>query len=43
MTFGAGENTLRISPPLTITRERIDESLIILENAISEAEAEGLD
>ena len=43
MTFGAGENALRLSPPLTITPERIDESLIILENAISEAEAEGLD
>ena len=43
ITFGAGESAIRLSPPLTITRDRIDESLIILENAITEAEAEGLD
>jgi 4-aminobutyrate aminotransferase len=43
VTFGCGESTLRISPPLGITRDLMDESLEILETAISEAEGEGID
>ncbi len=43
VTFGCGESTIRLSPPLGITRELIDESLTILEHAITEAETEGID
>ncbi len=43
VTFGCGESTIRLSPPLGITRELVDESLAILEHAITEAEAEGID
>jgi len=31
-----GKSTLRIAPPLTITRELIDEALPVIENAIRE-------
>jgi 4-aminobutyrate aminotransferase len=43
VTFGCGESTIRLSPSLAITRDQVDESLTILEGAITEAEAEGLD
>lgn len=43
VSFGCGESTLRISPPLNISRDLIDESLTILEAAISDAEKEGID
>jgi 4-aminobutyrate aminotransferase len=38
LTLGCGESTIRIAPPLTITPERIDEGLGILEAAIQEVE-----
>jgi 4-aminobutyrate aminotransferase len=41
LTLGCGESTIRISPPLNISRDLIDEGLEILEIAISDAE-EGL-
>jgi 4-aminobutyrate aminotransferase len=37
--LGAGENTLRLSPPLLIDREQADAALAILEQCIQEAEA----
>lgn len=43
LTLGCGESTVRISPPLTISRELIDEGLTILEASIHEAEEKWLD
>ena len=43
VSFGCGESTLRISPALNISRDLLDESLTILEAAISDAEKEGID
>ena len=43
LTLGCGDSTIRLAPPLNITKSLIDEGLEILETAISEAEAEGLD
>ncbi len=43
LTMGCGESTLRIAPPLSITTQLIDAGLEILDNAIQEAEQEGLD
>lgn len=40
LTLGCGRSTLRISPPLNITRAEIDEALLILDEAISLAECE---
>ena len=37
--LGAGENSLRLSPPLMIDREQADAALAILENCIQEAES----
>lgn len=37
--LGSGKNSIRLAPPLNITRELIDEGLMILEDAITEAEA----
>jgi 4-aminobutyrate aminotransferase len=37
LVIGAGESTIRFSPPLNITREEIDEALNILEEVIEEA------
>jgi 4-aminobutyrate aminotransferase len=37
--LGAGENSLRLSPPLMIDREQADAALAILEKCIQEAEA----
>ncbi len=42
LTMACGKSALRISPPLNITAELIDEGLQILEEAISEAEQEGI-
>ena len=36
--LGAGENTLRLSPPLLIDREQADAALAILEQCIQEVE-----
>jgi 4-aminobutyrate aminotransferase len=41
LTLGCGESTIRISPPLNITQELIDEGLEIFEAAIQTAEKEG--
>jgi 4-aminobutyrate aminotransferase len=38
LTLGCGTSTIRVSPPLCITREEIDEGLAILDQAISFAE-----
>jgi 4-aminobutyrate aminotransferase len=40
LTLGCGISTIRISPPLNISRTEIDEGLIILEQAITLAERE---
>jgi 4-aminobutyrate aminotransferase len=37
--LGAGENTLRLSPPLLIDREQADAALAILEQCIQEVES----
>jgi 4-aminobutyrate aminotransferase len=37
LTLGCGESTIRIAPPLTISRDLIDEGLTILEAAIQES------
>lgn len=42
LTLGCGRSTIRISPPLSISRSEIDEGLEILEEAISIAEREML-
>lgn len=42
LTLGCGRSTVRISPPLNITREEMDEGLLILEQAIAIAEQEML-
>jgi 4-aminobutyrate aminotransferase len=38
LTLGCGKNTIRISPPLCITKTQIDEGLEIFEKAIAQAE-----
>ncbi len=38
ITLGSGKNTIRIAPPLNITRDLMDEGLRILEDAITEVE-----
>ncbi len=40
--LGAGENTLRLSPPLLINREQADAALAILEQCIHDVEAKAL-
>lgn len=40
LSLGCGKNTIRISPPLNISKEELDEGLIILEEAISLGEQE---
>jgi len=39
LTLGCGSSTIRVSPPLCITKTEIDEGLAILEQAISYAES----
>jgi 4-aminobutyrate aminotransferase len=43
LMLGCGESTIRISPPLNIPHRLLDEGLQILDAAIGEAEAQGLD
>jgi 4-aminobutyrate aminotransferase len=40
LTLGCGKSTIRIAPPLCITRQEIDEGFVILEEAIQIAEKE---
>jgi 4-aminobutyrate aminotransferase len=40
MTLGCGRSTIRVSPPLNITRQHIEEGLAIFEEAITLAEKE---
>ncbi len=40
ITLGCGKNTIRISPPLNITKDEIDEGFTILEEAITLGEQE---
>lgn len=40
LTLGCGRNTIRISPPLSITKKEVDEGLAIFEEAIKIAENE---
>ena len=39
MAISGGDSTIRIAPPLTITRELLDAGLEILSEAIAEVEA----
>lgn len=38
LTLGCGDSTIRISPPLSITRQEMDDGLMILDEAITVAE-----
>ena len=38
LLLGCGKSTIRLSPPLCITRAEIDEGLLIFEEAVSIAE-----
>jgi 4-aminobutyrate aminotransferase len=40
LTLGCGRSTIRIAPPLSISRAEMDEGLVILEEAITQAERE---
>ncbi len=40
LLLGCGKSTIRFSPPLCITREEVDEGLMIFEEAVSMAEKE---
>jgi 4-aminobutyrate aminotransferase len=42
LTLGCGRSTIRIAPPLNITRTEMDEGLLLLEESISIAEQEML-
>ena len=42
LTLGCGRSTIRIAPPLNITRSEMDEGLLILDESISIAEQEML-
>ena len=42
LTLGCGRSTIRISPPLSVTKSEIDEGLYIFEEAIQLAEQEHL-
>ena len=41
ITLGCGDSTIRISPPLTVTKSEIDEALLTLDEAIYVSEQEG--
>ena len=41
LVLGAGDNTLRLCPPLVITRDQCDFALETLEECLKEAIAEG--
>jgi len=38
LTLGCGDSTIRISPPLSITRQEMDDGLLIMDEAITVAE-----
>ncbi|TLY12567.1 MAG: aminotransferase class III-fold pyridoxal phosphate-dependent enzyme, partial [Thaumarchaeota archaeon] len=38
LVISAGRNTLRVIPPLNITREELDEGLEILEEAVAKVD-----
>lgn len=40
ITLGCGASSIRLAPPLVVTREQLDEGLAIFEHALSLAEAE---
>lgn len=40
LLISCGRSTLRIVPPLTITRELVDEALVVIEDAIRQVDAE---
>jgi 4-aminobutyrate aminotransferase len=40
LTLGCGKSTIRVSPPLSITKDEIDEGLEIFEQALTAAEKE---
>jgi 4-aminobutyrate aminotransferase-like enzyme len=42
LTFSYGNSTIRIIPPLVITREEIDLALDVIGNALEEAESKGI-
>jgi 4-aminobutyrate aminotransferase-like enzyme len=37
--LGSGKSSIRLAPPLNINRNLIDEGLLMLEDALTEAEA----
>lgn len=43
LLLGCGKSTIRIAPPLSVTREEVDEALMIFEDAISVGEREALE
>jgi 4-aminobutyrate aminotransferase len=43
LLLGCGKSTIRIAPPLSVTREEVDEALQIFEDAISVGEREALE
>jgi acetylornithine/succinyldiaminopimelate/putrescine aminotransferase len=43
LLLGCGENSIRVAPPLNIERNLLDEGLQIMQAAIAEAEAQGID
>jgi 4-aminobutyrate aminotransferase len=42
ISLGSGKSSIRIAPPLNISRELIDEGLMMLEDALTAAEGFGL-
>jgi 4-aminobutyrate aminotransferase len=43
LLLGSGENSIRLAPALNIERNILDEGLQIMQSAIAEAEAQGID
>jgi 4-aminobutyrate aminotransferase len=43
LLLGCGKSTIRIAPPLSVTREEVDEALKVFEDAISVGEREALE
>jgi 4-aminobutyrate aminotransferase len=40
LTLGCGQSVIRLSPPLSTTKNEVDEALLILDEAITLAEKE---
>ncbi len=40
LLLGCGKSTIRIAPPLSVTKNEVDEALLILEEAITSSEKE---